>query len=165
MTSSDAKVLLVLAASNLSHAEIRQFARQVTREGPSWITEQISLLRDGQWQSSSNSFTKLPRSGFDQERLEEFRSTIDKVQELLIAQAAISKNEAVKLLTSLIIDDMPQSAHDIPSYSKIAFEIWLARLCDVVSPSVVLHHASRIRNMKIHRSGSRSSWPLSQSDD
>jgi len=163
--TSDVRALLIIAASELSSNEIRSLAQRISKEGPSWLTQRISLLREGEWTSGPIKSVSSSKSGYDQERMTEYQTIIKKVENLLIKEAGMSKTSAVTKLSSSIKSDLDEEEPYVPSGSKIAFDIWLARLFDAVPPSLVLHHASKIRNEIVHGSHSRSNWPLSQADD
>jgi len=165
MTTPDVRALLVLAASELNTSELRALAQQVSRGGPGWLIRQISNLREGQWYVEGRKSASTTRSGFDRERIEEHDSVIRKVETLLLKEAGMSKTSAIKQIISSIKSDASSANAHLPASTKIAFDVWLARLLDEVPPSLVLHHASKIRNAVVHGSMSRSSWPLSHTDD
>jgi hypothetical protein len=156
-----AKAFLVLAASELRDNDLKEFFHEVVRQGPSAMSNHIAKIRKAADYTPSDFDRPASRSGYDAERLEEYSDTISKVESLLVREAGLAKTQAAGLLFNELLKSGVEPV-SIPSPQKIAFNLWIARLCDSVPQSKVLHIASRLRNQLVHGKGGGSSWPLTE---
>lgn len=155
---------MLIAASDLTDAEVRAFFVQAENMGVSDCARRIKQLRDGAEGYSDFVERATSRSSHDQDRLEEYKSTIEKVRGLLLDEAKLPKTRAARALYSDLLESGVPRVH-LPNYKKIAFDLWIARLCEDVPPSHVLHVASKLRNDLVHGKRSPSNWPLSEPDE
>ena len=155
MPGAEAKIILMLAATDLTSSEIRLFLREVERNGISDIIKRIDNLRSIAGETGSSP----SRSSFHSARESEQRNILDQVENLLLREARLPKSRATHILYSELGKEFGEEYY-LPSPNKIAFRLWLSRLLDQVPPSTVLHVASRLRNSIVHGTKSLSDWPL-----
>jgi len=157
MADIEGKVLLLLAASDLSATELRTFFKTIDRLGASRMLQKIDAIRNLALSGELEAPSRL--SGFDRERMSDFDLVISNVERGLLNEAGLSKAEATRLLWSELLGRGLDGVN-LPSPNKIAFRLWLARVLDVVPESLVTHLASKIRNEILHGHKSPSDWPL-----
>ena len=157
MSNVEAKVMLMLAASDLSISEIRLFFKAIDRDGALEMARRVDHLRG--IASLRDTGGQSAKDGADADRLREHESVISQIESLLLVGAALSKSQSSDLLYSEMIKEYGNTYY-IPSPNKIAFRLWIARLLDQVPPSKVMHVASKIRNELVHGRRSVSDWPL-----
>ncbi len=160
MKKSPGHLLLALAGIDVPGSELYGFFRWVVRNGPDKATDAILDLRRtaAQAESISGGRTVLNRPGSilpSDGRLS--TNVARRVQELLLLETGLSKNQAIELIIREI-RRRNVSAKDIPSPKKIRMTVWLERVARKFGPNQLLEIASSIRNELMHTS--RVHWPL-----
>ncbi len=156
MSYSLSRIVLLLASTDASSAELRRFARWIQNAGASEFARAVEQVRGiSLVEETSASVGVVP----SREKMKNNRvtDTVDKVERLLIFEGGLSRNSAAELIRRELekISD-PNIA--LPEYNKLSFRSWLERIGEIVSPSLLLHVASRLRNEAVH--APRSDWPL-----
>ena len=85
----------------------------------------------------------------------------DKVEDLLLGDARLTKSQAIELMTRELGEYAP-TASPLPYSGKMSFRAWIERLQVSTPPSVLLHIANKIRNELVHLP--KSDWPLRKRD-
>ena len=156
MTNAIAKILLELTASDHSASELRQFFSFVEQEGARSLINRIQHLREHPALDADirSNPSRSGRTSTEKRNLEVARD----VEALLLGSANLTKSHATDILLSELLKRYP--AKELPSHNKVAFQTWVSRLADSISPSELLHISSRIRNDIVHGNKRVSDWPI-----
>ena len=157
MANLEARLILHLAASEFSSAEIRGALKSIERIGLSEVNRRIEQAR-GVALGIETTASLVRGVGHD-DRFKEHATVISNIEQLLLEAAGMSKAEASKVLYSELVRELGREYY-LPTPNKIAFRLWMARLLDQVPAGEVMHIASRIRNEVVHGRRSMSDWPL-----
>lgn len=149
MTSPVSRIALLLAASDISSYEIRQFERWMENNSHGRLVKLIEKLRDLA-DASPGSGSVIPQMS----RIPD--EVVPRVQRLLIDEGGLSKGVAMRLIDEALRDE--GYSVDVSSNNRISFARWLDRVSSSVSPSVLLHIATKLRNERVKSSDS--DWPL-----
>lgn len=148
------RICMILAAIEVSDRELYDFSETICKIGPDAFTRYVGHKRSilpiasgMEFQSTSHN-RQISRSTSS--------STQQKIERLLIEEARLPKNMAIRLLTDEIEKRHPGSI--FPSESRKGFSIWLEKLCAIISESELLHIATKIRNHYVHENPS--DWRL-----
>jgi hypothetical protein len=156
MNSNSEKLILLLAASNLSERTIYEALRDFERRSPSEVTSRVQALRHvlsgraGDWLLREFRATEY---GLNREHNE----IASKVIQLLIEEAGLRAPAAAQKMVEALNRARPDLV--IPPFrQRDGFRDWLRRVADSVPASELLHHASKIRNESVHPK--LPDWPL-----
>lgn len=155
MVSPIARVSLLLASSDLEASELRSLERWLEKNGPRRLMSMIEDLR-ALSESREPSNPLLRRNEVDAPSPN--ADLVDRIERLLIDEAGLGKSEAASLLQNeLRLEGISPS--DVPTLNRTAFSRWIEQVAARVSPSLLLHIATRVRNDRVHGRSS-SDWPL-----
>lgn len=157
------RALLLLAAGNFKDFELRELLRDLRAASPMHL---YKLIKDLQATLSTHRASGLShrRIGHRIERelgtAGTVESLVNRVDQLLRHDAGLSIAEARSALLSEIGEERlsPNLRRPPPRPSTKWFHQWLARLATVVAPSEILHHATRVRSLRVHTE--LNDWPL-----
>jgi hypothetical protein len=137
------RLAALIAASGLRESEIHEFVTLLRRMGPKRFVHDIVRIR--------RALRDLPMMLEFVEPVYRGMSgtTLDKVSQLLLDEAGLSRAEAVRRLTQAIMEKYPNAT--VPPESRKGFASWLERLAEGISQSDLLHLATQIRNSLVHR--------------
>lgn len=157
MSGAEGKIVLLLAASDLTANEIRSFFKSLDRAGPSELVRRIEQMRS--LATGEQVVRSEGKSNSGSSRFQEYDTVLNTIENLLIGDAGLSKAQATNLLYSEVTRTHGNDYY-IPSPNKVAFKLWMVRLLDQIPPSDIMHIASKIRNDIVHGRKSASEWPL-----
>ena len=149
------RLMLSIAALELSPKELRRVMMELQSMPPEEITGRIHYLRKS-----------IPRHMFDDFRIrfssdQNFRrnGTVgDRVERLLKVEAGLSTSQAIdKLTVKLLENDLIQKG-DVPPLSRKSFRDWVTRLSRRIPPKDILQAATILRNQYVH--GPVNDWML-----
>jgi hypothetical protein len=151
------KLAILLAASGLSDKAIRESLKEVEYIGAETLVSMIQDIRHTLDARRWDLFSVDRNLGRD-DALERERDQIaDQVIRLLLGEAHLSASVAAKRIGEALTDAQKYT-QDIPPFKpKQGFRNWIRRLPDIVTPSELLHYATRIRNAEVHVP---TDWPL-----
>lgn len=156
MKNPVARVLTMLAASEMRFSELHHFLRWAAEVGPEKATRALEELRYDL--RKYDDFPPLTRSSRRSYPVSADSGSISqRVEKMLLEEAGLSKIQAVELLLSELHSEYG-SAESLPSYNKISFKTWLERISQRVGASKLLQIASRVRNNVADKSNTH--WPL-----
>lgn len=157
MSRNVERILLLLAASGLSQRAIQDGVKMVEQFGGKEFVDRVMALR----QRIQTSYSEMP---YDELEAIEFgprneRSEIaNRVVELLLKETSFSTEQAVLELEKSLFEETLQRELHVRFRSKDGLRKWVERLMEYISPSVILHHATMIRNKFVHYQ--HADWPL-----
>jgi len=164
MTKQNPSALLMrLASSDLEPQALHRFALWVERVGPAAFVDTVMHLRrvseDIVYSKSSSRVRRFIAGPTASTRSSSVSgaAAVKRVEMLLKNELGLSTGVAAELLLSELkggVGDLPRDSAPRP---KESFTRWLTRISRTVSPSQLLHVATRIRNGVLHGVGD---WPL-----
>jgi hypothetical protein len=167
-------LLLQLAGSDASIGEIRALAEWIRSEGPNALTSAVSRLRntaqslaqERNGESSDDAFVgaRIDKRNVMLADLANISAPARQVVELLM-ETGLPMGKAASLLLSALLKHAgeqelritEQQAKSLPNPTR-DFGAWLTALGNIVPFSMILHHATRIRNEYVHKQ--EPIWPL-----
>jgi hypothetical protein len=157
------RLIFLLAASGFSGREIHESLKAAEEMGADRVHAEILAARrqrGARLEDLPPDMQANQKPGSDWERR---RSRVaDEIIRLLQKEAHLSAQDAAdRLLTSFVMKG--KAPHVLPAYRpKDGFRIWLIRLANVIGPSELLHHATRVRNAALELEPP--DWPLRERD-
>ncbi|HZT35969.1 MAG TPA: hypothetical protein VFA15_08610 [Nitrososphaera sp.] len=150
-----ARVLIMLAASDVRFGELHYFFRWVADIGPERATRALEELR-----SDLRKYDDFPLQARSARRSypmsEDIASAAQRIEKMLLEETRLSKIQAAELLLLELHSDGP--TEPLPSYNKISFTTWLEKIAQRVGANKLFQIASRIRNRAANKSNTH--WPL-----
>jgi hypothetical protein len=156
MTPPIERLAILLAASGLSEKVIRESLKEVEYRGAEAL---VSMVQDIRHTLDSREWNLLvyDYSGRDSSLERERDQITDQVIRLLLAEAHLSPSVAAERMQEALTQAQ-KGDHSIPFFrSKQGFRNWIKKLSAIVTPSELLHYATRIRNAEVHVP---TDWPL-----
>ena len=154
MKNSPARILLLLASSDVGRDELRAFSRWVLDEHPDELGRRVQEIRAHAEKGSSASSRPVSVSKQNDHLREE-------VEQLLVSKIGMKRVEVASLLREKMIQEGRLNPSFLP-WNSGSFGQWLNKLAKTTSPSDVLHFASRIsRDLG---TSCASAWPLKSRD-
>jgi hypothetical protein len=148
------RVLALLAASGFSDSTIREGLMEFSLQGEEEVIRRIHGLRRRRMSTSLEiPFEEDKQNSSASERREHI---IRQVVRLLQFEAHLSAPIAAKRLTESLSSSTNQKLPRLKD--KEGLSSWLTRVVRELPPSVLLHHASMIRNAVVH--SNPPAWPL-----
>ena len=151
---------LLIAGSDLSRSEIRDFFNWIDSIGPQRASALVGQLRDlalGDDVLPSRAQVVRPRENAERPTSAGDREIVEKIEKLLLVEAGLTKTKAIELLAREL-DREVGSSTPIPDAGRNSFRAWIDRLYREVPSSLLLHVATKIRNELAH--APRTDWPL-----
>jgi hypothetical protein len=149
------RICLWLASSELRASEIRDFARWLDMRGADHLVETIEKIRTSVSQAVSETgsvgIAEEPRSSLAWHSIEKNVAT------LLLSEAKFTRTEAARLLRQELLR-FPETPRTLYPLNKQPFTAWVRRIAQDVSPSLLLHVATRLRNERVNPGNT--DWPL-----
>jgi hypothetical protein len=139
------KIGVLLAASNITHRELLEFAAELERIGPKGLVRHVDSLKALVESAALSDFEVYTPS---QNLQATSAPASTKIKRLLLEEARLPKVEAMHALASAVLKRHPDVK--IPSDSRKGFSAWLLKLINVVSESELLYMATTIRNKYVH---------------
>lgn len=153
------RLILSLAASGLSRNELQVALTEFQRLNKGDVVAVVDRIREAAAQSFFNESAAWDSSDAEQARkLNSERAATDQIDRLLRVEAGLSSSEAAELLLRELPANTWFGMPPVKPRKKEGLRQWLNRLIRVVPASTLLHHATRIRNDRVH--DSQSDWPL-----
>lgn len=152
------RLILLLAGSSLSDREIAKAMREVSIMSEYELFSAIEDLRSQNLKTQSRQV--YTSDIFEQSYLSDSdRLVSDQISQMLRGDTGLTTLQASELLLDALRKHLPKSERDsLPALNKESFSTWVRKLVAIVSPSIVLHEAAKIRNSMAHYS--TSDWPL-----
>lgn len=164
------KLVFALALSGLSERELHKALLEIDITGPRFIVDMIIEtrraaklgLRDLHGFEVSNTAHHYSRKRHrDLTSLEKPRNdseAIFMVDDLLRGDAGLNAMDAAAMLSASLSREGIPASDFLPFRPKTGFRTWLAHLFTKFPPSILLHHATMIRNSAVHME--QGDWPL-----
>ncbi len=135
------RLVMLLAAANLSRREISEIHNAIRRHSPEELFWRVNELRHSQLKASA------PRPAERRTIRSDSNWTVgERVAKLLKEEADLSSGMAHNLLINAMIKDGLIDTGAIPPVSKKAFHDWVDRLTAYIPPRELLRIATEIRN-------------------
>ena len=156
MRAETHRLAFLLAASGLSDREIMAELKAAERLGNATLIAQVRAIRAAIRKEGWRDLLDVPRA--EELKPSTTKNLAKQVDLLLRREAALSAQRAAAVLTRALKDEgVPSTA--VPAFRpKKGFASWLNSVARAVSPSMLLHLATRIRNEAIH--APPGDWPL-----
>lgn len=159
MRDNSVRILLTLAASRFNENDLYAFFREVERRGAVRTTDLIVDLRAGRAFDGDRSIRSKPSKLRPPKSTNRKKIAAD-VEAVLVDSAGLQKKDAIRILQAELERRYGENS-EWPSTNKVAFDLWVSRLVDQISPSELMHIATQVRNDLVHGRRSISDWPLS----
>ena len=159
MRDNFARILLTLAASRFSEDDLYAFFKEIESRGAVRTIDLIVNLRENRAFEGAHSF-RSKASKIRPPKSTNRKKIAANVESILIDSAGLQKKDAIKILKAELERRYGETL-DWPSTNKVAFDLWVSRLVDQISPSELMHIATQVRNDLVHGRKSMSDWPLS----
>lgn len=164
MHGSLERILLLLAGSGLSPKDIHQGLVELGHVSPGRVVESVQLLRRQALNHSDKARDSILRDTRQPQGLKGAQGpghdVATRVEYLLRAEAGLRVDHAALALLTSLARDRSDLAATVKPPNKESFSLWLRKLLRDVPPSVLLHHATLVRNRYVHRT--EQDWPLRQ---
>jgi hypothetical protein len=158
MGLSIGRVCLLLAGSDLRRTELKSFFHWVESVGPVRASEYIAQLRDladsGELWPGRIQEMRIKDARLNAGRYSEIA---DKIEELLLSESGLTKMKATEFLANELRREIPKDQY-LPEPGRNSFRAWVEKLCEELSPSLLLHVVTRLRNKLAHQP--KTDWPL-----
>ena len=161
MQRSLEKLFMLLAASDFSDRELKSALRELHEYPSDVIVNFVAecrremLCRVREHPMSPDMYRRSGSRSFRGES-----EPVRRVEQLLREEAHLTVSLAVeKLLRSLRLEERADVS-DLKPPNRESFRNWLLKVLKRVEPSVLLHHATKIRNRHVH--GQDTDWPLKE---
>lgn len=147
MRMSYQRICALLAAADIDEREIWEFATAVSEVGPPEVARRVRDIRNmlmgdmRSYETDSQVRKSASNPGLPSE-------TAEKIAQLLLFEAGLSKLSAITLLTQKLQTLYPSKS--IPQESRKGFTNWIQKLSTIVSEAELLHLATRVRNEFVH---------------
>lgn len=177
MNSNIQRILLLLANSRISPAELREFQRWLFQSEPQTLSGAVSDVRRLLDKLGSELFQTRTTYSKDYQYLElapkKYRATIvdpidrsgtatgmqaSHIRRLLLDESGLKSSDAARMLM-LGLRRRGVSPSAFPVFNKKNFEAWLDKVMRTVSPKLVEAEARRIREQSAHGDAA-SDWSL-----
>lgn len=158
--AGSSRILLKLAASDLSLKELRDFAQGIERVGAHEMLNVIEELRERSrsWEGKS---LRSPRSAWSDQYPED--DVVFRIEKMLIHEMGLLKSQAASILLEAMKSEGALPAN-FPELNRESFSSWLGKIIRYTSSSEVLHFVEKLRRKGAGDSKS-SAWPLRPKDD
>lgn len=151
--------LLLLSASGFSERELLSLLRNLQEYPPELIVDIVyEFRREMQHRLKDHPPTagplRRPRRGVGHPK----HAMVSQAAQLLRDEAGLTVARAARELLDSLREENRIRPTDLKPPNRESFNRWLVKLLDRVGPSILLHHATRIRNRYVHHT--ESDWPL-----
>lgn len=166
MTNELRRFALLLAASDLTDKQVSAIIREIRLLSPLALTKFVRRLRmvhDAVLDVDET--PRIRKSTEDVARVGN-RAVAMKVQEMLRGEAGMTLSEVMATLGPSLAQEVGAPKETVATSQKVTtsqFHRWLDAILDEVPASIVLHHATAIRNRRVHTSST--DWPLKEGPD
>lgn len=96
--------------------------------------------------------------GYDPSRMGPDLEPLSRIEHLLRVEAGLTVREAATKLIEMIAERSNEESRDLRPPNRVSFYNWLLKVSKRVSTSMLLHHATVIRNRYVHDDDT--DWPL-----
>jgi len=154
------RLAFLLAASDLTEKQLTALFSELRHTSPDVFLRLVRRLRKV---NAAVLETELPLGIKRSTRqvTHEKEPTAAQIERLLRVEAGMPIKEAVKLLQESLMRDwiLPADALNVPTkLTSEQFRRWLEKVLDYVPASAILHHATSLRNSRVHVDAG--DWPL-----
>lgn len=157
MNNPYGKLCAILAAADFSEKELHFILKKIKNENSSQLIIDVQNIarainkENYRFGSFYDSPTFLPKQKNE-------NSIADKIVEILVFEAGLSRGTAASLLQVELQKKYP--SYLFPSLGKMAFAEWINKVAKQASPSELLHFAHAIKNRFI--GNDKTDWSLKE---
>jgi hypothetical protein len=156
------RVLVTLAATDISPSELHRFLRWVDLLGRDEVIRRIENIRND-LRKYDDLAEGVPKQIGSRDSDYTTQEVSQRVARLLLSGTGLNKTEAAGLVLRGIEAELGRPIKDFPAYNKMSLDEWLKKISNRIAPNDLLRIASLIRNNKVHGLGI--DWPLRPDDD